>query len=216
MDGEWWNTGLGGADGLESRLVHGTVVAYYPAEHTADVAPTAAPAALWPRVPVAHHCAGQLVRPGCQVALAVWPDASAVVLGPYGGRPAYPVSGMADDWGDVVFASTAYLPYANLSVELEVADRCCFWIAFLVGAHLEQVRANAWAARVYINDAMGHLPINPAQDVANFYTTHSMTYRTGNYEPGRYRFQPYFHTITPGDTLHVRAINLAVLALPVP
>ena len=76
-----------GAPHPSAALLRARVEAYHSATHTADLQPILGPSARLSSVPVLEACSTTLIAAGDTVALILWPDGSALVLGPYGGVP---------------------------------------------------------------------------------------------------------------------------------
>lgn len=70
-----------------SEIIRAYVEVYDSGAHTADVAPITGPASRLSLVPVLESCPTDLIEVGDVVALVIWPDGLALVLGPFGGVP---------------------------------------------------------------------------------------------------------------------------------
>lgn len=83
------------------QIIRAKVVTYSSTAHTCTVQPNAGPAALLD-CDVVQNCPGSFLTANRDVAVLIYPDAQAVLLGPYGAA--------ADDWALTGILSTPYTP----------------------------------------------------------------------------------------------------------
>lgn len=133
------------------EFIQAIVESYDQANHRANVRPLSNPGSLLVAVPVASHCPGELIGVDERVLVVSWPDAGAVIIGPYESRPVYPVHGYMTSATEETFTSTGYVmwPGTQLSLTLLVKSRLWVHCSFVI----RKYAVAAWGCyfRIYVN-----------------------------------------------------------------
>ena len=196
------------------EFIQAIVESYDQANHRANVRPLAHPASLLVAIPVSSDCPGELMKADERVLVVSWPDAGAVIIGPYESRPIYPVFASMESTTQRAFTSTSYTLWPGSQLSLTTLVKSRFWVHCSFNLRKTAVTNLGYYVRIYANGGQRQpLVAGSSSNNDYWYPVALSGVISTTFNPGTHTVEVRLRVYGTG-TVYGTNISLAVQAFP--